>query len=156
MQLRIEGHTLPGRDCGSGPDFPGAGGIEVAVQRKDRPAELLDPQPGDAPTATWTLSCTFTADGELLGPYVQNRLGGRFVYLSWIGRQPQEEAPRMFRRAKLMLADVPSEVLAEARQRGVLVGRLALTDAKGKPVCGRVVPPAVEWTAGEPSDPVGA
>ena len=58
----------------------------------------------------------------------------------------------MFRRAKLMLADVPSEVLAEARRRGVLVGRLALTDAKGNPVCGRMVPPAVEWTAGDPSD----
>ena len=152
MRLRIEGHTLPGRHCGSGPGFPGAGAIEVAVQRKDRPAELLDPQPGDAPTATWTLPCTFTADGELRGPYVQNRLGGRFVYLSWIGRQPGEEAPRMFRRAKLMLADVPSEVLAEARRRGVLVGRLALTDAKGNPVCGRVVPPAVEWTADKPSD----
>ncbi|MGW4567094.1 DUF5990 family protein [Streptomyces sp. NPDC004561] len=151
MRLRIEGHSLPGRHCGPGPDFPGVSGIEVAVQRKDRPAELLDPQPGDAPAATWTLPCTFTDDGELRGPYVQNRLGGRFVYLSWVGRQPQEEAPRMFRRAKLMLAGVPSEVLAEARKRGVLVARLALTDAKGRPVCGRVVPPAVEWTAGEAS-----
>ena len=151
MRLRIEGHTLPGRHCRSGPDFPGVSGIEVAVQRKDRPAELLDPQPGDAPTATWTLTCTFTADGELRGPYVHNRLGGRFVYLSWVGRLPQEEETRMFRRAKLMLADVPSEVLADARRNAVLVGRLALTDAKGNPVCGRVVPPAVEWTAGEPS-----
>lgn len=147
MQLRIEGHTLPGRRCGPGPGFPGADGIEVAVQRKDRPAELLDPQPGDAPTVTWTFPCTFTADGELRGPYVQNRLGGRFVYLSWIGRQPQEETPRMFRRAKLMLADVPPEVLAGARRCGALVGRLALTDAKGHPLCGRVVPPAVEWAA---------
>lgn len=152
MQLRIEGHTLPGRECGAGPGFPGAGRIEVAVQRKDRPAELLDPQPADARTATWTLACTFTADGGLRGPYVQNRLGGRFVYLSWVGRQPQEAASRMFRRAKLMLADVPPEVLAEARRRGALVGRLALTDAKGEPLCGRVVPPAVVWSAGEPSD----
>ncbi|MBC3840635.1 monooxygenase [Streptacidiphilus sp. 4-A2] len=151
MRLRIEGHTLPGRHCGPGPDFPGVSGIEVAVQRKDRPAELLDPQPGDALTATWTLTCTFTADGELRGPYVHNRLGGRFVYLSWVGSLPGEEGTRMFRRAKLMLADVPSGVLADARRHGVLVGRLALTDAKGNPVCGRVVPPAVEWTAGEPS-----
>ncbi|OIJ93979.1 DUF5990 family protein [Streptomyces monashensis] len=151
MHLRIEGHTLPGRACGPGPDFPGVSGIEVAVQRKDRPAELLDPQPGDAPTVTWTLPCTFAADGGLRGPYVHNRLGGRFVYLSWVGRQPQEEASRMFRRAKLMLADVPPEVLAEARRRGTLVGRLALTDAKGRPLCGRVAPPAVVWSAGEPA-----
>ena len=152
MRLRIEGHTLPGRACGPGPDFPGVSGIEVAVQRRDRPADLLDPQPGDAPRVTWTLPCTFTAEGELRGPYVQNRLGGRFVYLSWVGRQAQEEAPRMFRRAKLMLVDVPADVLAEARRRGVLLGRLGLTDAQGRPVCGRVTPPAVEWTAGAPSD----
>ncbi|KUN05885.1 monooxygenase [Streptomyces yokosukanensis] len=152
MQLRIEGHTLPGRHCAPGPGFHGVSGIEVAVQRKDRPAELLDPHPGDAPTAAWTLPCTFTADGELRGPYVHNRLGGRFVYLSWTGRPPQEEASRMFRRAKLMLAGVPAQVLTEARRRGALVGRLALTDAKGHPLCGRVVPPAIVWSAGEPSD----
>lgn len=150
MQLRIEAHTLPGRACGPGPDFPGVSGIEVAVQRKDRPAELLDPQPGDAASATWTLPCTFTPEGELRGPYVQNRLGGRFVYLSWTGLQPQEKAPRMFRRAKLMLADVPPTVLADACRRGALVGRLGLTDTKGNPVCGRVVPPAIEWSAAEP------
>ncbi|SEM24953.1 DUF5990 family protein [Streptacidiphilus jiangxiensis] len=152
MQLRIEAHTLPGRACGPGPDFPGVSGIAVAVQRKDRPAELLDPQPGDASTATWTFPCSFTPEGELRGPYVQNRLGGRFVYLSWSGRQPQEEAPRMFRRAKLMLADVPPAVLDEARRRGALVGRLGLTDAKGNPVCGRVVPPAIEWSAADPTE----
>jgi hypothetical protein len=126
-------------------------GIEVAVQRKDRPAELLDPQPGDAGTARWAFDCTFTPDGELRGPYVQNRLGGRFVYLSWTGRQPQEETARMFRRAKLMLAQVPPQVLDEARRRGALVARLGLTDPKGNPLCGRVLPPAVEWSADDPA-----
>ncbi|MEU5794744.1 DUF5990 family protein [Streptomyces sp. NPDC047813] len=152
MHLRIEGHTLPGRDCGAGPGFPGVSGIEVGVQRKDRPAELLDPRPGDASSATWMLPCSFAADGALRGPYVQNRLGGRFVYLSWLGRQPGEEASRMFRRAKLMLAEVAPQVLAEARLSGVLVGRLALTDAQGLPLCGRVLPPAIIWSADEPSD----
>ncbi|RAG87021.1 monooxygenase [Streptacidiphilus pinicola] len=151
MQLRIEANTLPGRTCHAGPDFPGASAIEVAVQRKDRPAELLDPQPGDAADARWAFDCTVTDAGELRGPYVQNRLGGRFVYLSWLGRRPDEETARMFRRAKLMLAEVPPGVLDEARRRGALVARLALTDAKGNPVCGRVVPPAVEWSAAEPS-----
>ncbi|MEY9874664.1 hypothetical protein ABH931_004164 [Streptacidiphilus sp. MAP12-33] len=151
MQLRIEAHTLPGRTCGPGPDFPGVDAIEVAVQRKDRPAELLDPQPGDAAGAAWTLPCSFTPEGELRGPYVQNRLGGRFVYLSWTGVQPHQQDARMFRRAKLMLADVPPAVLAEARQRGALVGVLGLTDAKGHPRCGRVVPPTIEWTAADPT-----
>ncbi|WP_328707438.1 DUF5990 family protein [Streptomyces sp. HF10] len=152
MHLRVESHTLPGRNCGPGPGFPKVSEVEVAVQRKDRPDELLEPQPGDAPTATWTLPCAFTVDGALHGPYVQNRLGGRFVYLSWLGRRPGEEVSRMFRRAKLMLADVAPQVLAEARLSGVLVARLALTDAQGLPLCGRVLPPAIVWSAGEPSD----
>ncbi|MEU3711502.1 DUF5990 family protein [Streptomyces catenulae] len=152
LELRIEGHTLPGRRCAPGPGFPGADGVEVAVQRRDRPAELLGAWPGDAPSAVWTVPCSVTADGALRGPYVQNRLGGRFVYLSWTGRPPDTEEPCVFRRAKLMLDGVPAEVFAAARQRGVLVGRLALSDGEGLPLCGRVVPPAIGWRADGPPE----
>ena len=31
---------------------------------------------------------------------------------------------------------------------GLLVGRLGLTDAKGKPLCAPVRPPVVQWSAG--------
>lgn len=54
----------------------------------------------------------------------------------------------MFRRAKLMLADVPTEVMAAATVSSVLEARLGLTDATGNPVCARVKPPAIRWTAG--------
>jgi hypothetical protein len=53
----------------------------------------------------------------------------------------------MFRRAKLMLADVPAEVLDSAAASGLLVGRLGLTDANGQPRCARVRPPQIRWTA---------
>lgn len=53
----------------------------------------------------------------------------------------------MFRRAKLLLGAVPPEVLAAAVRSGRLTGRLGLTDAKGHPLCARVVPPTVRWTA---------
>jgi Family of unknown function (DUF5990) len=53
----------------------------------------------------------------------------------------------MFRRAKLMLADVPAEVLDSAAATGLLVGRLGLTDANGQPRCARVRPPQIRWTA---------
>ncbi|MFI6948174.1 DUF5990 family protein [Streptomyces sp. NPDC050422] len=57
------------------------------------------------------------------------------------GRQvTRGEGTRMFRRAKLMPADVPSEALADVRRHGVPVGRLALADARGNPACGRVMP----------------
>ena len=54
----------------------------------------------------------------------------------------------MFRRAKLMLDGVPAEVLAEAAQEGLIVGRLGLTDPKGQPLCAAVRPPVIEWSVG--------
>lgn len=123
--------------------------VHVAVQRRDRRGEFLDPYPGDAPFATWTLECTATASPtgtDVTGPYVQGRRGERFIYLSWV-TVDRAGTPTMFRRAKLMLAAVPAEVLCAAMHGGLLVGRLGLTDARGGPLCARVVPPQITWTA---------
>ncbi|MEV0490842.1 DUF5990 family protein [Streptomyces atratus] len=149
MQIHIEGSDLPGRTCGPGSDFPGAQNIHVGVQRKDRPGELLGLHPGDAPSAAWTLDCTATAtdDGIMVtGPYVQNRLGGRFVHLSW-GTVDDHGVFSMFRRAKLMFGDIDPAVLEAAARSGHLTARLRLSDAKGQPLCARVRPPAVTWSA---------
>ncbi len=144
MQLRIIGTDLPGRDCERAPNFPGYTNIHVAVQRKDRPGELLNPIPGDATEATWTLDCE--VDGpDIRGPYIQGPRGGRFIYLSW--GTVDDGGFDMFRRAKLMMADVPADVWDAAATSGRLVGRLGLTDAKGQPRCARVRPPQIEWSA---------
>ncbi|WP_299530343.1 DUF5990 family protein [uncultured Streptomyces sp.] len=151
MEICIEASDLPG----SGPGFacaPEAGPVYVGVQRKDRPGEVLEPHRGDAPSAVWTLECVArtTADGvELTGRYVQDRLGGRFVYLSW-GTLDGHGVFSMFRRAKLMLADVDAAVLDAAAGSGRLVARLGLSDARGGPLCGRVRPGDVAWTAETP------
>ncbi|MEV4611349.1 DUF5990 family protein [Kitasatospora sp. NPDC049258] len=149
MQIRIEATALPGRTFPAVPGFAGGRDIHVGVQRKDRPDELLDLVPADALTAVWTLDCT-AAEGpdgiELRGPYLQNRLGGRFVYLSWVAADDTGR-PAMFRRAKLMLDAVPAETLAEAVRLGRLTARLRLTDGTGLPVCAAVRPPRVEWSA---------
>ena len=68
----------------------------------------------------------------------------RFVYLSWGTGEPRGFA--MFRRAKLMLADVPADVLREAARLGRLVVRVGLTDGKGDPLCAAVRPPVVRWS----------
>ncbi|MFE5089403.1 DUF5990 family protein [Streptomyces sp. NPDC056638] len=153
MQIHIEGSHLPGLTCGPDSDFPGAHNIHVGVQRKDRPGELLDLHPGDAPSASWTLDCTVAPaeDGfEIKGPYVQNRLGGRFVYLSW-GTVDENGVFTMFRRAKLMLGDIDPAVLEAAVRSGHLTARLTLSDTKGQPLCARVRPPTVEWSAAAPA-----
>lgn len=150
VTLRIIGTDLPGLSCPSGGDFPGYENIHVAVQRKDAPSELLEPQPGDAERVSWSLPCTAAttaAEGLVLnGPYIQNRLGGRFVYLSWVTVDGAGRAT-MFRRGKLLLSAVTPHVLAEAVERGQLRARLTMTDEKGHPVCARLVPPRVHWNA---------
>ncbi|MDF6021259.1 DUF5990 family protein [Streptomyces sp. JH34] len=149
MQIHIEASDLPGRTGGAGTDFAGFDNIHVGVQRKDRPDELLGLRPGDAPGASWTLDCTTvsTAEGiEVSGPYVQNRLGGRFVYLSW-GTVDASGTFTMFRRAKLMMADVDPEVLGAAARTGHLTARLRLSVGRGRPRCARVRPPDITWSA---------
>lgn len=77
-------------------------------------------------SASWNLECTAeaTPDGIVVtGPYVQHRMGLRFVYLSW-GTVDEAGLFTMFRRAKLMLDSVPDDVLAAAARDGLLVGLL--------------------------------
>ncbi|MFF2506541.1 DUF5990 family protein [Streptomyces sp. NPDC058067] len=150
MRIRIDACDLPGLSCAPAEGSDQAyRNIHVAVQRRDRRTELLDPQPGDAPSASWTLKCTTTAPPtgtDVKGPYLQGRPGDRFIYLSW-GTVDEAGTFTMFRRAKLMLDAVPAETLTAATRTGLLVGRLGLTDACGNPLCARVVPPAITWTA---------
>ncbi|MBV6695775.1 DUF5990 family protein [Kitasatospora aureofaciens] len=146
MQLRIEAVDLPGRECGAGPGFPGYRDIHVAVQRRAKRDELLDPQPGDAPHAKWTLECTAkpTPTGvDITGRYVQGGPGGRFVYLNWVSGADFT----LFRRAKLLLEEIDRETAEAAMGTGLLVARLGLTDAKGHPLCAAVRPPLVTGTA---------
>ena len=131
MRLVIEGHDLPGRTCGSYAD------VHVGVQVGRAPADLV---PGDAARARWELEREVEdRDGEpdFRGPAVQGRRGERFVYLTWGEGTGSEFA--MFRRAKLMLDDLPDPWAAEA------TARVHLTDDCGLPRCARLAPPALEW-----------
>jgi hypothetical protein len=83
---------------------------------------------------------------DLKGPYIQGPPGGRFVYLSWFAIDDTGDS-RLFRRAKLWLDAVPVPVLDSALERGLLVGRLGLTDTRGNPLCAAVRPPVIEWSA---------
>jgi hypothetical protein len=148
--LRIEGYDLPGRTCAAGRDFPGARNVHVAVQRKDKPGELLDVQPGDAASVAWDLECEAFTDAEgtltLRGRHIQNRLGGRFVYVSW-GEVDDQGAFHMFRRAKLLLSRVDPQVMAAAVESGTLLARMRMTDAKGHPAISHTQPPNLVWSA---------
>jgi hypothetical protein len=124
MRLVIRGHHLPGLRCASYDD------VHVGLQVRGDPEGLV---PGDADGAEWVADIT-TCDGDFRGPAVQGRKGARFVYLTW--GSYTDGVFTMFRRAKLMLSDLPSgadEVTVEVH----------LTDDRGMPRCARLVEPAI-------------
>ncbi|MFC8824344.1 DUF5990 family protein [Streptomyces sp. NPDC057137] len=151
LTLRILGHDLPGADCG---EFRH---VHVGTQRGREPDQLVSAGAAGAvfeipvETVTAVGSGVGSADGgaadeaagaapDFRGPYVQGRRGARFVYLTW-GELPPGGDFEMFRRAKIFLADVPSELL----DAGTVETPLGLTDAAGLPLCAAVRPPMITW-----------
>ena len=131
MRLVIEGHRLPGRTCGSYDD------VHVGLQLRRGPAELVR---ADVATARWEVDIDVLEreDGvDFRGPAVQGRRGERFVYLTW--GEGGVESFAMFRRAKLMLGDVPDPTAPE------VTARVDLTDESGMPRCARLRAPALTW-----------
>lgn len=134
MRLVLRGHQLPGLVCGVHTN------VHVGLQVGAEPVGLV---PADAAAAEWIAEIR-AHDGDLRGPAVHGRKGERFVYLTW----GTVEGGRftMFRRAKLMLDDLP----ADAEEVTV---DIALTDEHGMPRCARLRPPAIGVTAGKRAGP---
>jgi hypothetical protein len=124
MRLTIRGHHLPGRTCGSYAD------VHVGLQVGREPTGLV---PADAADAEWTTEVR-TDGADFRGPAVQGRKGERFVYLTW--GTVDDGSFRMFRRAKLMLDDLP-------RGKDEVTVDVDLTDERGMPRCARLRPPAI-------------
>jgi hypothetical protein len=147
LLVTIEGYDMPGRSCAPADAPRYYDNIHVGVQRGREPFELV---PGDAPGATWTfpVKTKIVDDGavDFGGPFVHGRRGERFLYLTWGAIDPDFQ---MFRRAKLVFADCPADVMQAALETGVLVCRVRMTDAKGNPRCARVRPPDAVWAAGQ-------
>lgn len=127
MRLVIRGHHLPGRTCGPYQD------VHVALQVGLDPEGLVA---GDAENAEWVTEVR-AVEGDFRGPAVQGRKGGRFVYLTW--GTYSDRTFSMFRRAKLMLADLPEG-------RDEVTVEVHLTDAGGMPLCARLTAPALRIT----------
>jgi Family of unknown function (DUF5990) len=120
--LTIHGHDLPGRTCGSHRD------VHVGIQLRGEPTQLV---PADQPDVSWTVEID-ADDGDFRGPAVHGKRGERFVYLTW--GELTDGTFSMFRRAKLMLADLPP---------GDVTVDVHLTDDDGLPRCARLRPPAL-------------
>ena len=142
MLLQILGHHLPGRVWRSRDEY--YDNIHVGIQVGKEPRELVR---GDAESSSWTIPIEVVARDaglDFRGAAVQGKRGDRFVYLTW-GDVDEDGVFTMFRRAKLMLADL--EPLAGKAEQ--VVARVDLTDECGGPRCARLKPPALTLEQGD-------
>jgi hypothetical protein len=160
LTVVIEGYDLPGLTCRPEPGGSGHRNVHVALSGKskdrpalvvpDRPGLAIEPVPGDAESAHWELPVTLRRDADgfdFSGPFVAGTRDDRSLGLAW-GDVPGDGTLRLFRGAKLRLVDVDPAVIEEAMRPGHrLVARIRLTDPRGNPVCARVHPPALVWSA---------
>ena len=138
MLLQIRGHHLPGRTWRAHDEQ--YDNVHVGIQVGKEPRELVR---GDADTSSWTIPIEVVArEGELdyRGAAVQGRPGSRFVYLTW-GDVGEDGSFTMFRRAKLMLADLAPLIIDDRGQ--TIVATVDLTDDCGGPRCARLRAPAL-------------
>lgn len=138
VQIIIRGHDLPGSQCGGGVEA--RQNVHVALQVGRDP---VGPISADATAAEWAtdLQVVDTAIGrDFRGPAVHGKRGERFLYLTW--GEIDDTGFTMFRRAKLMLEDIPPTVATSDH----LVASVHLTDDRGMPRCARVRPPAIRWS----------
>jgi hypothetical protein len=139
MLLQIQGHHLPGPAWQS--DDTHYDNVHVGIQVGKEPRELVR---ADSQASSWTIPIEVVARAgglDFRGPAVQGRPGTRFVYLTW-GDVAEDGAFTMFRRAKLMLADLKPLIAGAADTRQV-IARVDLTDECGGPRCARLRPPAL-------------
>ena len=160
LTVVIEGSGLPGLTCAPEPGGQVHQNIHVALTGPgtDRPALTvpgsrwlaIEPAPGDAPSARWEVPVPVRRGHggfDFTGPFVRGDRTDRHLGLAW-GDVPGDGTLRLFRGAKLRLVDTDPAIIEEAIRPGRrLVARIRLTDAKGNPVCARVHPPALTWSA---------
>jgi len=168
LHVVIEGTELPGLTCQPEPDGPVHRNIHVALSTRAngiaegqpwlsvplKPGPAVEPFPGDAGEVRWEVTVTVrgsAGDGyDFTGPSVRGDRTDRNLGLVW-GEVPGDGTLHMFRGAKLRLVDVPPAVITEAMRPGRrLVARVRLTDDRGNPVCARLRPSHLTWSA-EPS-----
>jgi hypothetical protein len=160
LLVRIDGYDLPGRSCNPAPGGTGYQNVHVGIGDDRADATGLEVPgrrwvatrlvPGDAKSASWEVTVTIRRGKEAIdfgGHSVRGDRADRHLGLIW-GEVPGDGTFRLFRGAKLRLVDVDQHLIEQAWQPGfALVARVRLTDARGNPICARVRPPDIEWSA---------
>jgi hypothetical protein len=165
LNVVIEGTELPGLTCQPEPDGTVHRNIHVALSTRAKgiaegqpwltvplkPGLAVEPFPGDAKETRWEVTVTVRGSADegydFTGPSVGGDRTDRNLGLVW-GEVPGDGTLKMFRGAKLRLVEVPPDLITEAMRPGHrLVARVRLTDDRGNPVCARLHPSHLAWSA---------
>ena len=140
LTLLIHCHNLPGTECAGKTD------VRLGVQKGQ---VVLDDVPAEGEEITFPVPLRVILRGhngqpDFRGPFVQGRVGERFVYLCW--GQRRGEAWEGFRRAKLPLSQISRPLLEKALQTGKpLHVFLDMTDDRGGPLTASIKEHAMVW-----------
>lgn len=135
MRLIVRGRDMPGST------FAAYSNVHVGLQVRRDAAGLVR---GEAAEAAWETEVKVIdgSDGvDYRGEAVQGRRGERFLYLTW-GTMDGDDFT-MFRRAKVMLNDLPPALRSEL----TVVVDIPLTQEDGSPRCARVPSDLLIWRA---------
>ncbi len=146
MIIEIEGRRLPGLECRPDAGGPSYQNVHVGPGSLGQAIDLVR---GDEGEAHWSVEIKVDLPvgdpADFRGPLVEGRRGFRFLYLNW-GEVAADGSFTMFRRAKVILSEIPAGLLDRALEgSGRLVATVQLTDAKGNPICARLRPPDIAW-----------
>ena len=141
LNVHIHGYDLPGATFGQYTS------VHVGLEVGKTPTGLTR---GDASETDWSLTLTVRQlsanEIDFSGAPVFGTKQQRFLRLTW-GNVDDHRNFTMFRRLKLLLGDIPRELLTSAiESERPLTASLALTGKDGTPECGSVRPPTVVWT----------
>jgi Family of unknown function (DUF5990) len=128
--------------------LPGAGdhALHLGIQRDE---DIIEATSADAKRIVFkpSLRARQNADGSVnfLGPFAQGPKAERFIYLNWVTTSGRT-LTGMVGRIKLHLSHLKWATVARAARGNVPIRvRLALTDAKGRPVMASVRPNVAQW-----------
>lgn len=145
--IRIVGSNLPGRSVDAHRN------VHIGIQR-DR--EVIEMVPADASGVEFVVALDVSVgeggQPDFRGPFAQGKRGARFVYLNWGDVGPDGEFTG-FGRVKLLLSDLPVEVIEAMVRGGAACADVDLTHPRGGPVYASVPRGNVRWSVDDEGTP---
>ena len=140
LMIRLRCVEMPGRSC------VGYSNVRVGVQLGK---DVVEDVPGDTEGLVFDVPLRVrqhpdTGRPNFLGPGAHGTVQDRFLYLCWGQRHGTTWAG--FRRAKILLKDLPWTVVEQHLQSGTpLEATVRMTDAQGQPVCASLKSTHLRW-----------